>query len=144
MHNEFSDFPFLIFFFLRCTQTHPHTKTSTQTNQHINTPTHKQTHTNKPIKREIDAWLERSVLDFLWFTCHHGLGSWLIMVHAPFKACRSESGLRVESIGKILIQVQKRCVCWSRDRLRRKEGMSILEVVAVCGCHGGARKLCFL
>ena len=38
--------PRLIFFFLRCTQTHPHTNTSTQTNQHRDTQTHP--HTNKP------------------------------------------------------------------------------------------------
>ena len=30
-------FPLLSFFFLRCTQTHPHTNNSTQTNQHRDT-----------------------------------------------------------------------------------------------------------
>ena len=31
VHNELSDFHLLIFFFLRCTQTHPHTNKPTQT-----------------------------------------------------------------------------------------------------------------
>ena len=40
--------PLLIFFFLRCSQTHPHTNTSTQINQHKDTQTHP--HTNKPTR----------------------------------------------------------------------------------------------
>ena len=40
--------PLLIFFFLRYTQTHPHTNTSIQTNQHRDTQTHP--HTNKPTR----------------------------------------------------------------------------------------------
>ena len=52
VHNDLS---LLIFFFLRCTQTHPYTNKSTQTNQHRNTPTHKQTHIDKPTERQIDA-----------------------------------------------------------------------------------------
>ena len=63
--------PLLIFFFfLRCSQTHPHTNTSTQINQHKDTQTHP--HTNKPTRtnqqrdksvliRTIGAW---SVLDW--------------------------------------------------------------------------------
>ena len=43
--------PRLIFFFLRCTQTHPHTNTSTQTNQHKNTQTHPHKQTNEETDR---------------------------------------------------------------------------------------------
>ena len=88
-------------------------------------------------------------------TCIKLLPSPMFCTHAPpwsqfLTSCDSravqglESGLRVESISKILIRVQKRCVCWSRVRLRCREEMSIPEVVAVCGCHGGAWKLRFL
>ena len=51
--------PHLIFCFLRCTQTHPHTNTSTQTNQHKDTQTHP--HTNKPTRTSQRR--DRSVLN---------------------------------------------------------------------------------
>ena len=53
--------PYLLF--LRCTQTHPHTNTSTQTNQHRNTPTNKPTQTNqqrhKSVLVELGSWIGR-------------------------------------------------------------------------------------
>ena len=56
--------PFVIFFFLKCTQTNPHTNTSTststQTNQHRDTQTHP--HTNKPT--QTNQQRDRSVLDW--------------------------------------------------------------------------------
>ena len=51
--------PLLIFFFLRCSQTHPHTNTSTQINQHKDTQTHP--HTNKPTRTNQQR--DKSMLD---------------------------------------------------------------------------------
>ena len=73
--------PRLVFFFLRCTQTHPHTNTSTQINQHRDTQTNPHKQTNEETDRclietigacgTIDAWLERSMLVGL---------TWLVLV----------------------------------------------------------------
>ena len=61
--------------FLRCTQTHPYTNTSTQTNQHRNTPTNKPTQTNQPRDRsvlmELSSWIGRWRSDL-------GRGAWFM------------------------------------------------------------------
>ena len=51
--------PLLIFFFLRCSQTHPYTNTFTQINQHKDTQTHP--HTNKPTRTNQQR--DKSMLD---------------------------------------------------------------------------------
>ena len=60
------------------------------------------------------------------------------MVHASFKACRSESGLGVESIGGSL---------WVGVTVELGSSVSFKDRrwwQSVGGCHGGAWKLHFL
>ena len=62
---------------------------SSDAHKHIGTnkSTHTQTNQHTQTNREMGQCLTGTI------------GAWLLLVHAPFKACRSESGLSVESIG---------------------------------------------